>query len=305
MMDALASFHFIRPLLLLLAPLTVLVWWLWRRAADPLRGWRNCMDAELMEALVERKGTAGHGTAHWLLVAWLTAVVAVAGPTWRPEPSPFAEDATPLLILLKADTSMDQPDPAPSRIERARLKITDLATERRGQPLGLIAYAGSAHLVLPPTKDTEAIAQMAQNIAPEIMPVPGDRLDLALLKAAEIMPGGGAVLVVADSAPDNSAALRAAAAKSEVSVQFLSLAPPDSDGAADLEAAAKSLRAPVQPLTTGDDDIHAVVRAAARAPHGIAGEGETRWEEAGWYLTPVLAALVALSFRRVEEGVQT
>jgi Ca-activated chloride channel family protein len=39
--------------------------------------------------------------------------VAVAGPTWKPEPSPFADDATPLMVLLKADSSMRQPDPAP------------------------------------------------------------------------------------------------------------------------------------------------------------------------------------------------
>ena len=125
-----------------------------------------------------------HGPARWLLVGWLLAVVAVAGPTWRLEPSPFADDATPLMILLKADISMETPDPAPSRLERARLKIADLAAARKGQPLGLIAYAGSAHLVLPPTRDTAVVAQMAAEISPEIMPVPGDRLDLALRKAA-------------------------------------------------------------------------------------------------------------------------
>ena len=61
---------------------------------------------------------------------------------------------------------MESPDPAPSRIERAHLKIADLADIRKGQPLGLIAYAGSSHLVLPPTRDTAVVAQMAAEISP-------------------------------------------------------------------------------------------------------------------------------------------
>lgn len=303
MMDALGSFHFIRPALLLLAVPAVLIWFGWRRASDPLRGWRTQMDGELLRALLETREGRGNLAVSGVLAAWLIAVVAVAGPTWRPEPSPFAEDATPLMILLKADASMDTPDPAPSRIERARLKLADLAEARRGQPLGLIAYAGSAHLVLPPTKDTAVVAQMAKEIAPEIMPVPGDRLDLALGKAAEVLPGGGAVLVIADGVSTNADALRKAVGENGLTLQFLSLAPPESDGAASTKSAAKTLRAPVQTLSVEDEDIRAIVRSAAQAPRGIAGEGETRWQEAGWYLVPLLVALVALSFRKQEQEV--
>ena len=130
------------------------------------------------------------------------AIVAIAGPTWRLEPSPFADDVTPLMILLKADVSMMQPDPAPSRLERARLKIADLGEARKGQPLGLIAYAGSAHLVLPPTRDTATVAQMAAEISPDIMPISGDRLDLALREAVRVLAegqSGGGIVVLADA----------------------------------------------------------------------------------------------------------
>ena len=136
---------------------------LWQRRSDPLRGWREQIAPELLEALVVGRESAKSSQALWLLVSWLVAIVAIAGPTWRLEPSPFADDATPLMILLKADLSMMQPDPAPSRLERARLKIADLAEARKGQPLGLIAYAGSAHLVLPPTRDTAVVALCSPN----------------------------------------------------------------------------------------------------------------------------------------------
>ncbi|MFZ1834873.1 MAG: hypothetical protein WAU27_18820, partial [Pseudomonadales bacterium] len=55
------DFHFIRPLWLLLAPVAVALWWLWRREADPLRGWRRQLAPELLEALV-----VGHSRRqHW------------------------------------------------------------------------------------------------------------------------------------------------------------------------------------------------------------------------------------------------
>ena len=166
MREVIANFHFIRPAALVLAPVAVALWWFWQRRSDPLRGWRQQIDAELLQALTVGSGSGLRLPALVTLSFWLLAVVAIAGPTWRLEPSPFADDATPLMILMKADISMETPDPAPSRLERAQLKIADLAAARKGQPLGLIAYAGSAHLVLPPTRDTATVATIAAGISP-------------------------------------------------------------------------------------------------------------------------------------------
>lgn len=298
----LSNFHFIRPEWLLLLPLVIGLWWLWRRRSDPLHGWREQMDPDLLKALLVGGEAVTHGPARWLLVAWLLAVVAVAGPTWRPETSPFADDATPLMILLKADVSMDRTDPAPSRLERARLKIADLAAVRKGQPLGLISYAGSAHLVLPPTRDTAVVAQMAAEINPEIMPVPGDRLDLALSKAGEILSAGGSggtVLVMADAVGSNPELLKEAAqTDNRFPVNFLDINTQDSPESESVHNAAQILNATVQPLTADDADVQALIRATARAPVAQAGEAGTRWQEAGWLLVPIIALIFAGSFRR-------
>ena len=226
MTEILHNFHFIRPAWLLLALLAVGLWWLWRRRSDPLRGWREQIAPELLEALVVGRESAKSGQAPWLLIAWLMAIVAIAGPTWRLEPNPFADDARPLMILLKADVSMMQPDPAPSRLERARLKIADLSAAWKGQPLGLIAYAGSAHLVLPPTRDTAIVAKMAAEISPDIMPAAGDRLDPALREAARLLAEGkqgGSILVVADAVGAEPAALAALRKDFSNPVQFLAI----------------------------------------------------------------------------------
>ncbi len=302
MRDFFTNFHFIRPGWLLLIPVAVGFWWVWRKQIDPLRGWRNQMAPELLDALTVGRNATTERSTILLLIGWILAAITVAGPTWKLEPNPFAEDAQPLIIVLKSNTSMELPPPTPSRLERAKLKIADLAKQRKGQPLGLIAYAGSAHLVLPPTRDTEAVAEMAAEIQPEIMPAPGDRLDLALAKAGELFKkesGGGAVLVVADSVDlDPSAVAKAYRGSGEFSIQFYSLTGDNTPEGKTIREVAKTLDASIQELTTDDQDLTAITEFAERkSATALAGES-TRWQEAGYWLTPILALLVVSSFRR-------
>jgi Ca-activated chloride channel family protein len=300
-MAILADLHFIRPACLLLLPVAFGVWWVWRRRSDPLRGWREQIAPELLKALVVEPSHPS--SARWLLCAWLLAVVSVAGPTWRLEPSPFADDASPLVVLLKADATMEQPDPAPSRLERARLKIADLAEARKGQPLGLIAYAGSAHLVLPPTRDTAVVARMAAEISPEIMPVPGDRLDLALREAERVLAEsrqGGSIAVLADSVDTDPGAFQALEKDFSLPVQFLALCDPESPQSEALRKAARMLKAEVEPLDVDGDDVAAILRRASRAPAAQRGEQGERWQEAGYWLVPLVGLFLLASFRREE-----
>lgn len=302
-MTMMANFHFVRPAWLLLVPVVVGVWWVWRRRSDPLRGWREQIAPELLKALVV--GPSHRSSARWLLGAWLSAVVSIAGPTWRLEASPFADDATPLVVLLKADAAMEQPDPAPSRLERARLKIADLAEARKGRPLGLLAYAGSAHLVLPPTRDTAVVARMAAEISPEIMPVPGDRLDLALREAERVLAEsrqGGSIAVLADSVDTDPAVLQALEKDFSLPVQFLALCARESSQSEALRKAARILKAEVVPLEVDGDDVAAVIRRASTAPVPQRGEQGERWQEAGFWLVPLVGLVLLASFRREEGG---
>jgi Ca-activated chloride channel family protein len=302
MTNILSNFHFIRPGWLLLIPVVVGLWWLWQRRSDPLRGWRAQIEPELLEALVVGRESTRRGPIVWLLIAWVIATIAIAGPTWRLEPNPFVDDATPLMILLKADVSMDTPDPAPSRLERAHLKIVDLAAARKGQPLGLIAYADSAHLVLPPTRDTAIVAQMAAEISPAIMPAPGDRLDLALKEAVRILTDGGqggSILILADSVETDLSALQSL--KIPLPVQCLAISSAESKQNESLLAAAKAIKAPVEQLSVQDDDIAAIIRRAARTPIAQQGERGGQWQEFGYWLLPFVAIIVAMSFRREEQ----
>ncbi len=303
-MNALTGdFHFIRPLWLLLVPVAAALWWLYQREADPLRGWRRQIAPELLEALVTGRSGGTRWRAWSLLAMWVLGLVAVAGPTWQLEPSPFADDASPLMILLKADASMEQADLEPSRLERARLKIADLAALRRGQPLGLIAYAGSAHLVLPPTRDTAIVANMAAEITSAIMPEPGDRLDLALLQAQRVLAEdvrGGSVVVFADTVDTDPAVLEPVAAQLSVALQFLAFNVPGSSEDQSLRAAAHVLSADVEAFGFEGNDVAAIVRRAARTPDALRGEQGGQWQEAGYWLVLPLTLLVLAALCRRE-----
>lgn len=261
------------------------------------------MDRELLEGLTlgSSPDSRWHGFIP-LVVAILTSF-AVAGPTWRMQPSPFSDDPAPVMILLRVDDSMSLSDLSPSRLERAHLKITDFAEQRRGQPTGLAAYAGSPHLVLPPTRDTGVVATMAGNLSPEVMPKPGDDLVGALVLANRVLEEtGGAIVVVADNVPPLSeveVAEVAGAGKSPI--HFLGVTRRDTPEWDAIRSAARTLRGEATLISADESDIESLVRQTARAPIRIESSGDgARWSEEGWWLIPVVALLYLSGFRRDE-----
>jgi Ca-activated chloride channel family protein len=271
---------------------------------DPLRGWRAVMDRELLAAMtVGGASTQNRWRGFGTLAAWLIAVIAVAGPTWRPEPSPFADDPVPVMLVLRAGESMEQSDLLPTRMERARLKVADFAAARKGQPLGLVTYAGSSHLVIPPTRDTAVVATMAAEISPAIMPKPGDDLASALRLAERTLGNsGGSIVVVSDTvAASNEKALVDFRTDSGVPVYFLAVARKDTPEIDSIRRAAEATEAEVTLMTADSVDVDSLVRQTARAKVSSGADDGTRWAESGWWLVPLLALFSLATFRRVRD----
>src|SRR4029078_12884133 len=110
-------------------------------------------------------------------------------------------DKAPLMVVLAVGSSMNGTDVAPSRLERAQQKIGDLLRARAGARTGLIAYAGTAHLVMPPTDDRSVIEPFLAALAPGLMPADGKNVTAAVALAATALatePVAGTILVVAD-----------------------------------------------------------------------------------------------------------
>jgi Ca-activated chloride channel homolog len=299
MMGALAEFHFLRPWWLLLTLPALAVWWLERREFDTTVRWRTVMDPELLACL-----TVGGGAqqrirpGNLLLAGWVLCALAVAGPTWQQVPSPFAQPARPAMFVLKVTPSMLGHDLAPTRLDRAREKMADLLKLREGAPTGLVAYAGSAHLVLPPTPDASLITTMAGALTPEVMPRSGDALAAAVKLAQEALAGGGeggSIVVFADTAPPVKEAGFGAAP-----VFLVPMLQPDRASADPaLRAATVALDAHLIVPTIDTKDVEALAGKLAAAGRAPAAPGEaSRWEETGRWLTGPIALLVLAWFRR-------
>lgn len=292
------SFHFIRPWwLLILLPAAILIWIIWRHQ-DSARAWRNIMDPHLLSALMTGQSSQKTIRPVTLMAAvWLIGSLALAGPTWNLEPSPFAEDQAALIIVLKVTASMDEQDVQPSRAERAVQKIHDLLEVRSGSRASLIAYSGSAHLVMPLTKDAGIINSFAADLAPKIMPREGEAAAEALdLATQQLEDSGysGSILFIADSLPDS---LNFTAEKNTAPVQVLGMI--GNDGTETLRSATQNAGATFTPVTVDDSDVTRLSKLVETSFSARPDQNEngTHWQDRGWWLTIVIAGLGLWWFR--------
>ncbi|UCD51284.1 MAG: VWA domain-containing protein [Phycisphaerales bacterium] len=287
------EFHFLRPYwLLTVLPALVLCWRIFREQ-DRVDKWKQVVDPHLLEHLLvgERKRQRLR-PINLLPILWLVSAVALAGPTWRREPSPFADDEAGLVVLLKVSGTMNATDVQPSRLERAKHKLRDLLELRAGVSTGLIVYSGSAHLVMPLTRDDRIISAMVNDLTPELMPVDGDALAQALGLAEDLLQKAsvpGSVLVMADAvAPSQIQAL--SVAETKLPVQILALQSPSAPVDSGLQNAASALHAPIVRLTVDQTDVARVAqRARSEFRMAAAADGGEQWHDAGRALLPLIA----------------
>ena len=295
-----SDFHFLRPWWWLALLPCVLLLWAIRRHQDAEKPWRGIIAPHLLPFLLQGEGGHARFTPlHLIALGWLVAVAAIAGPTWRREPAPFADDTAALAIVVKVTPSMLTEDVQPSRLARSVQKIHDLLVQRRGAKTSLIAYAGSAHVVMPATTDEGIIDTFAQALDPRIMPGDGDVAAAAFALADQTLAdaGSGSILWITDSvAPEQAAPLEAWQQKSGTAVHLLAPLLPGGE----LEAVtkrAKAAKASLVALAADDSDVTTLAHAAKFATVS-AGEKSDRWEESGYWLTPLLAGLLLPFFRR-------
>lgn len=186
--NAIESFHFIRPMWLLMLLPVVFLHWKIAQLQHSSEAWKKAIAGHLLAHLsVNTQGRGKLGPYQLLSVVLVLAVIATAGPSWRKVVTPFTQDEAPLVIVLELSRSMLAVDQAPSRLERAKQKIRSLLEARAGARTAIVTYSGSAHTALPFTEDSELVEVYLESLWPSIMPVAGDRPDLALQRAQELL----------------------------------------------------------------------------------------------------------------------
>jgi Ca-activated chloride channel family protein len=201
----------------------------------------------------------------------------------------------PLRRTLTAD------DVQPSRLDRAKLTLRDLLQLRTGSSTGLMVYSGSAHLVMPLTRDDRIISTMLEDLTPDLMPDDGDALAEALRMAEQVLQNSGvpgSALIIADSvAPAQVSLLQDE--NTLPPVQFLFVQSPGAPIDPGLQAAANSLNAFVARLTADQEDVEELAGRAETNIRSVSADDEgTRWLDSGYSLLPLLALLSLMWSRK-------
>lgn len=259
--------------------------------------------------------TAAKSRGRWLdIMFWLLLALALAGPQ-LPAQSAASQGPPPrqdvsLMIVLNVGDSMNAADVAPDRLKRARLELLDLLRKLRGERVGLVIFAGTPGLVIPPTNDYAVFQEFLSLSDGKLIEDRGSQAGSALALAAQLLKDDKAVskgvLLVSD-ADENSfggatgaEALAGAKAVTDAGVSLFVLGMV-ADGTPDarlreLAEAGKGVYAPVRDgdgewRTLYDNGIGALA-SRFRPP-----SPDSWWLLYPWLLVPALLILVLRNFR--------
>ncbi len=317
-------FHLLRPAWLAALPVLGLTWWLVRRrSANPDQS-SSFLAPHLRDALtVNRNATKIYRPIDGAVVALAVLAIAAAGPSWNKQPSPWFAETAPLVIAIEVSDSMRSNDVQPTRLDRARFKVLDLIAARTGSRTALIAYAGTAHVVVPPSTDTEVLKPFLESLDPGIMPAPGTDLRTVLPLARKLLgeqsatgtllfvndgfdTGDAAVLAGLRSQPDTPSIAALVIGTNEGGVALMPDGAPvlaEDGGRLDTSVDTSVLRkiseanVSVVRATVGDNDIRQLLRVI-ESNLQQADDPDARWRDQGWWLLWPAALLVLLWFRR-------
>ena len=171
-MDLPFELHFIRPWWLLAIPLGLVIPLAWRHLRRPSGDWARVCDAHLLKWLSVGEAAARSSGKLGSIAAGLVLAIsglALSGPSWQrlPDVSYTALDAR--VIVLDLSASMLAQDLRPDRLTQVRYRLSDILTQTREGQVGLVAFAGDAHVVSPLTSDTNTIANMLPALRPDII----------------------------------------------------------------------------------------------------------------------------------------
>lgn len=189
---------FLRPVWLLALLPAAYLWWRVKRNQTQQSDWKNWIDPAFHPYLLAEKNIKSAGS-NWALVGlaviWLSAILALSGPSWHSVQLPAQKTNSASVIVLDLSLSMYADDIEPNRLTRVQFKLTDLLKQNPDLRTGLVAYSGSAHIISPISDDNATLLNLLPHLNPLIMPaygsdvIAGFKLANDLLESAQINQG--------------------------------------------------------------------------------------------------------------------
>ena len=138
-------------LLAAILPLMLFLWWTWGRRTRALRRIGD-------PGLVERLGlTVGRRVRGLRLALWFIGValliLALGRPQWGSDIEIIEQGGVQVMVALDISRSMLAPDLKPTRLDRAKLEISDLVSRLDGDEVGIVLFSGASFIQFPLTSD--------------------------------------------------------------------------------------------------------------------------------------------------------
>lgn len=190
----------------LLRPLWALLWlvpwlillWQWRRQQRKQSLIRPPLLRYLRDGYKQQNAPAAdeenpHPPRHrarrlyWLWLPWTLLVLALCGPARLHSGQTLYQRDDVWIWMLDISTSMLADDLPPSRLVQARELLNRLAASAPGRRIALIAFAGDAYIITPPTADHATLRFLLDELTPDVMPLAGSRPQLAVQTALELL----------------------------------------------------------------------------------------------------------------------
>ncbi|MCG8418414.1 MAG: VWA domain-containing protein [Proteobacteria bacterium] len=131
-----------------------------------------------------------------------------------------------IMVVLDVSRSMLADDAAPTRLDRAKAEVAEMASRLRGHRLGLVAFAGRAAVLAPLTPDYSFFRMILNGANTNSVSRGGTQIGTALRKAvASFDPGPGAklILLITDGEDHDSYAQEAAKEALEAGIRVVAV----------------------------------------------------------------------------------
>ncbi len=118
------------------------------------------------------------------VLAYIMLVTALADPQIGTRLEDVKQKGIDIIVALDVSLSMQAEDIKPNRLEKAKYEINKLIDMLHGDRIGLVAFAGIAHVQMPLTLDYAASRMFLRMMDTRLIPLPGTDIAGAIETAA-------------------------------------------------------------------------------------------------------------------------
>lgn len=118
-------------------------------------------------------------------LAYIFIVIALSGPQIGTRIEEIKREGIDIVVALDVSLSMQAEDIAPNRLEKAKYEINKLIDLLKGDRIGLVAFAGMAHVQSPLTLDYSAAKLFLKLMDTQLIPQPGTAIGDAIRTATK------------------------------------------------------------------------------------------------------------------------